>query len=579
MTYQELEKDIRNLIKQALKKEFGLELREVQLVRPPKVEMGDLAFGCFEVGKKIKQNPVEVALKLARTLNVILSRSEESQATAVGPYVNFTIDDNKLFHYVTSYVASYVTKKNGKEVVLEYSSPNTNKPQHIGHLRNNALGDSLARILESQGYKVHKVGIINDRGIHICKSMLMYQKYGKSQTPKDLKLKPDHFVGHFYQMFEGKSKDDPTLIDQAQEMLQKWEAGDKQVRQLWKKLNDWVYQGWDETYKKLAVTFDKLYYESEVFAKGKEVVEQGLKSKLFYKRDDGAVEINLEKEGLDKKVLLRSDGTSVYITQDLYLAELRAKEYKKAEKFIYIVGKEQEYHFKVLFAILEKLGLKKDFYHLNYGLIQLSEGKMSSREGTVVNADDLIQEVVTLAKKEISERNKDCGIRKSSVQLFNCSIVHQRAAKIGLGALKYYLLHVDAKKDITFDSKRAVSFEGDTGPYIMYTFARIQSIKLKIKNYKLQIKNLKLNLEEREIINKLSDFQSTLQKAAAEYDPSILAHYLFELASIINSFYHKHHVLKAEENVKAARLRMLEACSVVIKKGLGLLGISVVERM
>jgi arginyl-tRNA synthetase len=584
MTYKEIGQSINELIKQALELEFDLDLKKVRLVQPPEPKMGDLSFECFEVAKKLKKNPAEVASKLVKAIKsrLLLRQGYEGQVklgriTSAGPYLNFFIDDNVLFSAIIKDIIKQGDKigKNdigqNQTVIIEYSSPNTNKPQHIGHLRNNFLGDSLARILETQSWQVKKVSIINDRGAHICKSMLMYQKYGNNQSPKD--QKPDHFVGNFYEMY-AKQKNQEKLKREVQEMLKKWENGDKKIMELWKKMNGWVYQGWGHTYQILDITFDKVYYESDIYKLGKNIVEEGVKKQIFYKRDDGAIEVDLTEYGMDKKVLIRADGTSIYITMDLALAKLKFQDFPKTVKSIYVVGSAQEYHFKVLFKILELLGYKNidAYYHLSYGMVRLSQGKMSSRHGNVVNADDLIKQVVDLAKEEIGKRQS-----KSD---------DERATKIGLGALKYYLLHVGPKKDIIFDAEKAVSFEGDAGPYIMYTYARMASIKSKCKNQnaKWKIKNqklttTKLNKEERGVVNKLSQFRTVLQWAGTEYNPAILAHYLFELSTSINSFYHKHQVLKAPDDAKTKRLMLLEACGIVIKKGLALLGIEAVDKM
>lgn len=578
MTYNKLTESIKNTLQEALKAAFSLKLKDFGLTQPPSPPMGDISFPCFELAGRLKRNPAEIAEQLASALgeNEVIARAE-----AQGPYVNFFIQDQVLFESIVGDVEEKGNAVGNSEfgkkaqIVLEYSSPNTNKPQHLGHIRNNALGDSMARILESQGFQVVKVGIINDRGIHISKSMLMYQKYGENKSPKDLGLKSDHFVGHFYVMFEEKLKSDPGIEKEAQELLVKWEAGDKEVRLLWKKLNDWVYKGWDETYKLQGITFDKLYYESDIYEKGKEVVEHGLKKGLFYKRDDGAIEVDLEKEKLDKKVLLRSDGTSVYITQDLYLAKLRTSEYPSVDTLMYVVGKDQEYHFQVLFVLLKKLGLKKNYHHLSYGMVRLPTGKMSSRKGTVIHADDLVNEVIDLSGAEIKKRDEK--LSKSEAQ--------KRAHAIGLGALKYYILHVDPKKDIVFDGERSVRFEGDTGPYIQYTYARMQSILRRAGGGKGKARSTKedivyaLNNEEREVVNTLGQFQSVVQKAAEEYNPAHIAHYLFGLAGSINSFYHKHEVLSATGEDRTKRLTLLNACSLVIKKGLNLLGIEAIEKM
>ena len=611
MTYQTVQQSIQSVITEAVRKLGVAELPEIRFTEPPSPDMGDISFACFEVAKAIKKNPAEVACELAEAIppNEIIK-----EARAVGPYVNFFIRDEALFESIVLRAREDVEQVGksdigrGEIIVLEYLSPNTNKPLHIGHIRNACLGDAMARILESQGWKVERVQIINDRGAHICKSMLMYQKYGEGKTPQQDGVKPDHFVGKFYEMFEREAAEHPELQEEAQEMLRKWESGDKQTRELWQKLNDWVYEGWKETIANLGVESekDRLYYESEIYEKGKEVVEKGLRQGIFYKRDDGAVEIDLTAEGLDKKVLLRSDGTSIYITQDLYLAELRAEEYPKASTCIYVVGKDQEYHFKALFILLKKLGLNKTYYHLSYGLMRLKEGKMSSRKGTVVHADELIEEVYNLAGNEYIKRYKlDFRAQRSDMSRLEANrhtrestkrteeeiiddLKNQRQEQvfaIGLAALKYYLLSVDPSKDIIFDAEQAVRFEGATGPYIQYTYARMRSIR--IKNQESRIENaaraqefeIVLNQEERVIINKLAQFQSIIEKSAREYSPAHLAHYLFELAESINSFYHKHQVLKAAEGDREKRLRLLDACAVVLEKGLSLLGIEAVERM
>jgi len=578
MNYKEIKNQLKVLLKKVVKQHFNLDLEKVVLNKPPQSEMGDLSFACFQAAKRVNKNPAEIASKLSELL---LPKINYAKIKSIGPYLNFFIDDKLLFKSVVGniidqgeQIAESQVGKN-QQVLVEYSSPNTNKPQHIGHLRNNFLGDSLARILESQGFNVKKVSVVNDRGVHICKSMLMYQKYGQEQNPKNFDIKPDHFVGKFYSRFVQQDNQD-QLKKEVQQMLRKWEAGDKRVLQLWKKLNNWVYQGWEKTYKILGITFDKIYYESQIYQKGKDIVAQGLKKKIFYKTKDGAVEVDLRKYGLDKKVLLRSDGTSVYITMDLALAKLKFKDFPNAIKSIYVVGSAQEYHFKVLFKILELLGYQKvsNYYHLSYGMVRLESGKMSSRAGNVFYADDLIAEIIKLAQTEVKKRqNKTSGLEK-------------RASKIGIGALKYYLLAVDPKKDIVFDSRKAVDFQGDTGAYIMYTYARMASIKLKIKDQrsKWKIKNqklttTKLNKKEREIISHLSQFQSILERAGRNYNPALLAHFLCELSALINSFYHKHHVLKAEPEIRNQRLLILQACCMVLKKGMQLLGIEVVDKM
>lgn len=616
MNYQIIQQSIQSAVVNALKKFGVIELPDIRFTEPPSGEMGDISFACFEIAGRLRKNPAEIARELA---NAIAPNESIKEARAVGPYLNFFIKDEALFDSVVECAREAGEKVgesdigNSETIVLEYLSPNTNKPLHIGHVRNACLGDAMARILESQGWKVERVQIINDRGAHICKSMLMFDKHWTGEKVENAdgewigSEKPDHLVGKYYEMFERESVENPKLQEEAQEMLRKWESGDKKVRDLWEKLKKWVENGWNRTLENLHVKNeekkDDIEYESNIYEKGKEVVAEGLRKGIFYKRADGAVEIDLTGEGLDKKVLLRADGTSIYITQDLYLAELRAREYPKAGTFIYVVGKDQEYHFKVLFILLKKLGSDKKLYHLSYGMLRLKEGKMSSRKGTVVHADDLIDQVNNLALEEWKKRwlpdlhaeRSDTprlkanihtreSIRRTESEIID-DIENKRPEQIhaiGLAALKYYILHVDPSKDIVFDAQLAVRFEGATGPYIQYTYARIQSIKARIANDELRMTNFStvvLNTEERAITNKLAQFQPTLEKSAREYSPAHLAHYLYELAELINSFYHKHQVLKADDAERNKRLALLDACSVVLKKGLALLGIEAVERM
>jgi arginyl-tRNA synthetase len=516
---------IREEIEKIIKDEVG---EKVALETPPDVKFGDYAWPCFDLKDK-----EEVASKLVK--NELFS-----DVKVVGGYINFFVKPEKLFGSILEGVDEKYGEGDsgkGKELVLEYSSPNTNKPQHIGHLRNNFLGDSLARIFKSQGFKVNKVQIINDRGIHIMKSLLMYMKKGEGKTPLDLKMKGDHFVGHFYNMYED------SYEEEARELLRKWEGGDKEVRKVWKVLNDWVYEGWEETYKDQGISFDKLYYESEIYDKGKEIV---LESPVFSKNEDGSIEVDLTDDGLDKKIVLRADGTSIYITQDLYLAELRAKDYPKASKFLYVVDHAQQYHFKALFATLGKLGFKKNLAQVWYGQVKLGEGeKMSSRLGNAVDADELVGDVLKLAKKR----------------------------EIGLGALRYYILHIDPKKDIVYDSGKALGFLGNTGPYIMYAYARGKSILRKSDNGKVDYSSLGEVLE-RELVLLIEKFPLVVKRASLEYDPALVANYLYELAQVFSSFYHK---LVAKDNPD--RVKLVEGVCQTLKNGCSMLGINVLEEM
>ncbi len=481
---------------------------------------------------------------------------------------------------------------NGKKVMVEYSSPNTNKPLHLGHVRNNLLGYAVAGILSAYGYKVIKVNLVNDRGIHICKSMLAWQLFGNNETPESSGLKGDHLVGKYYVIFDQEykkqiaslilsgqtgeeAKKNAVIMRQAQEMLLKWEADDKEVKELWKKMNGWVYAGFAETYKKLGVDFEKFYYESETYLLGKDIIEEGLEKGVFFKKEDGSVWIDLTEDGLDQKLVLRADGTSVYITQDLGTAQLKYEDFKMDES-IYVVGNEQDYHFKVLFLILDKLGKSwaKGLYHLSYGMVDLPSGKMKSREGTVVDADELIDEMVYTAKQRTEELGKTDGFPEEEK--------HNLYQMIGMGALKYFLLKVEPKKRLLFDPQESIDFQGHTGPFIQYTHARIRSVLAKA-NYKEQIiagYDFDLKPVERDLLVTLTKYPSVIEASAKEYSPAQVANYVFELAKLYNKFYHEEPILKAEdEQQKNFRLNLSAAAASVINKGMKLLGIVVPDRM
>ncbi len=488
-------------------------------------------------------------------------------------------------------------------VMVEYSSPNTNKPLHLGHVRNNLLGWSLAKIMEANGNKVVKTNIVNDRGIHICKSMLAWQKWGNGATPESTGKKGDHLIGDYYVAFdqhyraeckalaeqfraeglsedeaEKRAKDEAPLIKEAHEMLVKWEQGDKEVRALWKMMNDWVYEGFDETYKMMGVGFDKIYYESDTYLEGKAKVEEGLKKGLFFRKPDGSVWADLSDEGLDQKLLLRADGTSVYMTQDIGTADMRFKDYS-IDQMIYVVGNEQNYHFQVLSILLDRLGFKwgKELVHFSYGMVELPNGKMKSREGTVVDADELMSEMIASAKRTSEELGKFADMTDSER--------NEIARIVGLGALKYFILKVDARKNMLFNPEESIDFNGNTGPFIQYTYARIRSIMRKAEAEGLVLPetladDMPLNDKEVELVQKLNNFGVVVEQAGKDYSPNGIANYCYELTKDFNQFYHDYSILNAENNAaKTVRLMLAKNVAKVIKNGMDLLGIEVPERM
>lgn len=484
-------------------------------------------------------------------------------------------------------------------VMIEYSSPNTNKPLHLGHVRNNLLGWALSQIMEANGNKVVKTNIVNDRGIHICKSMLAWQKWGGGETPQSSGKKGDHLIGDYYVAFDKhyreqckaiseeyfamgmdaeaaatKAKEEAPLIKEAHEMLVKWEQGDPEVRSLWATMNEWVYAGFDETYKALGVAFDKIYYESDTYLRGKAKVEEGLAKGLFERHDDGSVWADLTGDGLDKKLLLRSDGTSVYMTQDIGTAEMRFQDYP-IDKMIYVVGNEQNYHFQVLSLLLDRLGYKwgKELVHFSYGMVELPNGKMKSREGTVVDADDLLAEMIADARKTSEELGKFDDMTEEERS--------EIARVVGLGALKYFILKVDARKNMLFNPEESIDFNGNTGPFIQYTYARIRSIMRKaVQTAAVPTEGVELNDKEISLVQKMAEYATAVVQAGKDYNPSVIANYCYELTKEFNQFYHDYSILKEEDDGKRA-LRIAIAASVakVIKNGMGLLGIEVPERM
>ncbi len=563
---------------------------DVNLQETRKEFEGQITIVTFPFTKFSKKSPEQTGNEIGAWLQNELE--QVSAFNVIKGFLNISLTDSfwidKLYTEILPDDFA-VIEPNGQKVMVEYSSPNTNKPLHLGHVRNNLLGYSVSEILAAAGYEVIKANLVNDRGIHICKSMLAWQKFGEGETPQSSGMKGDHLVGKYYVIFdreyklqiealraagqtEDEAKKNAPLIKEAQEMLQKWEAGDTEVISLWKTMNNWVYTGFATTYKKLGVSFDKFYYESDTYLLGKDVIDEGLKKGVFFRKEDNSVWIDLSDEGLDQKLVLRSDGTSVYMTQDMGTAQLKYNDYH-ADKSIYVVGNEQDYHFKVLFSILKKLG--KDgsdgLFHLSYGMVDLPSGKMKSREGTVVDADDLMDEMEKTAKEQTDAAGKVDDFSEDEKQ----HLYHI----IGMGALKYFLLKVDPKKRLLFDPNESVDFQGHTGPFIQYTHARIRSVLNRSSIADLNTYN-DLAVEERDLIVALTQFTEIIKAAAEAYSPAVIANYVYELAKIYNKFYHEKSILQAEnEEAKQFRLRLSAASGKVINKGMKLLGIEVPERM
>jgi len=553
---------------------------------------GQVTVVTFPLTKLSRKSPEQTGNEIGALIEAELK--EISGFNVIKGFLNISLSDTYwLDVFYTEILADDFAelKPNGKKVMVEYSSPNTNKPLHLGHVRNNLLGYSVAAILKAAGYEVIKANLVNDRGIHICKSMLAWQKFGNGETPESTGEKGDHLVGRYYVLFdkeyksqveelksfgstEEEAKKNAPMIKEAQEMLQKWEAGDEEVISLWKTMNMWVYDGFGKTYKVLGVDFDKFYYESDTYLLGKDIVEEGLEKKVFFQKPDGSVWIDLTPDGLDEKLVRRSDGTSVYMTQDLGTAQLKYDDYQMDES-IYVVGNEQDYHFKVLFLILEKLGKTwaKGLYHLSYGMVDLPSGKMKSREGTVVDADDLIDEMEQTAKQHTEMLGKvEQFAEDEKIQLYHT---------IGMGALKYFLLKVDPKKRLLFDPNESVDFQGHTGPFIQYTHARIRSVLSRVEDRDKEMEAPStLFAEERELILLLSQFPIIIEEAAKGHSPAVVANYVYEIAKSFNKFYHERSILQAEDEVtKHFRLQLSASSAKVIKKAMGLLGIDVPERM
>ena len=546
----------------------------ITLEQSPGKQEGDFGFGCFPFAKLLKKSPQGIAQKLAEglTLPPYIER-----AVPKGPYVNFIFQRSPLFGDVINGIleqgASYGDSDRGrdKKILIEYSAPNTNKPQHLGHVRNNILGMTISNILQKAGGKVTKINLINDRGIHICKSMLAYKKWGSNTTPESAGKKGDHFVGEYYVLFEKKVKEDENLINEAQEMLKKWEEGDTDTVELWKKMNGWVYDGFSETYKRLGVEFDTTYYESDTYKLGKDIILKALEEKKCFRNEKGDIVIDLSGKNLGRKVLLRGDGTSIYITQDIGNAKLRFDEYD-INSSIYVVASEQNHHFRVLFEILRQFGYEwaDKCYHLSYGMVYLPEGKMKSREGTVVDADNLINELKLLAQEEVKKREREIDD------------IDKISEHIAIAAVKYYILKVHPTKDINFNPEESISFEGDTGPYVQYAHARISSLLRKsneIDGCKPDFTKLG-NDEEVEVVKHLLLFRRVIESSAEKYNPSVLAAYVMELAKRFNKFYHDHSVLNAgDDELTRGRIALSRAVGIVVKEGLRVLGIYAPEKM
>ncbi len=594
-TVMTIESIITGAVSKALKELYGIEVEPGKIVpqQTRKEFEGNLTIVVFPWLKASHKSAEATATEIGDRL--LKNEPAVEKFNVVKGFLNLSVNPAfwlTVLHHIAE-DPDYGIKKADETsdlVMVEYSSPNTNKPLHLGHVRNNLLGYSLSRILAANGHKVVKTNIVNDRGIHICKSMLAWQKWGEGATPASTGKKGDHLIGDFYVAFdkhyreevkelmekegmtEEEAKANAPLILEAREMLRKWEAGDPEVRELWKTMNGWVYEGFDETYKRLGVDFDKIYYESDTYLEGKDLVLGGIEKGIMYRKDDGSVWADLTGDGLDHKLLLRADGTSVYMTQDIGTAKLRYQDFP-IDKMIYVVGNEQNYHFQVLSLLLDKLGFKwgKDLTHFSYGMVELPEGKMKSREGTVVDADDLLDKMVADAKEMSADRFADMPKEEAD----------EVARMVGLGALKYFLLKVDPKKNMLFNPKESIDFNGNTGPFLQYTYARIRSVLRKAGGVDMDfVPAAQPNEKESTLIQKVADFKSVVEEAGRSYSPALIANYCYDLAKEYNQFYHDYSILK-EENEEVRKLRLLLSAVVArtLKAGVGLLGMEMPERM
>lgn len=591
--------NLHNLLKRKVSefilKKYDLNFNELEVQMTKKDFSGDITIVVFPLVKTLRKSPSEIGNEIGEFL---LKESEYvEEFNLIQGFLNLVIKSQFYLEFLNQIFDqdNYGFIKPSLEnptILVEFASPNTNKPLHLGHIRNILLGDSISKILEANGKNIHKTQIVNDRGIHICKSIVAWLKFGKNSNPSDLNEKGDFFVGKYYVLFDKVYKEEilqlisegndkayaeknaPIFLD-AQSLLIKWESGDKKVIELWKKMNSWVYDGFEKTYNNIGVNFDSYYYESNTYLLGKDIINEGLKNNVFFKKEDGSVWIDLTDDGLDEKILLRSDGTSVYMTQDLGTALLRYKNHPNMYGMIYTVGNEQDYHFKVLFEILKKLGFEwsKNLHHLSYGMVDLPSGKMKSREGTVVDGDDLISEM----KLNASNLSKELG----KIDEFSNSEKDMLNSTIGLGALKYYILKVDPKKRILFDPSESIDFNGNTGPFIQYAYARIQSLKRK-SSFSLEKINLdfEINEKEKDILKQLTQFPISIKAAADNYSPALIANYTFELVKLFNSYYQSITILKVNDNtIKNFRLTLSFKVGEVIKNSMKLLGINVPEKM
>ncbi len=592
----EIEKWILETVRRSIESLYGeLNGEQLQIQKTRKEFEGDYTLVVFPLLKRSRKNPEMTATEIGE--HIVANNAEIKAYNVIKGFLNLSLDASfwaDRFAEITADECFGVAAPTGRTMMIEYSSPNTNKPLHLGHIRNNLLGYSVAEILKANGHTVIKANLVNDRGIHICKSMLAWQLYGEGETPASSGMKGDHLVGKYYVEFDkhykaqikelmatGKSEEEakkqaPIMLA-AQEMLRKWETGDEEVRALWSTMNGWVYDGFDVTYKALGVDFDKVYYESQTYLLGKSLVEEGLAKEVFYRREDNSVWIDLTGDGLDEKLLLRGDGTSVYITQDLGTA-FRRFEDNKLDDMIYVVGNEQNYHFQVLKLVLKKLGYAEwsdHITHLSYGMVELPEGKMKSREGTVVDADDLIADMVQTAREMSAELGKLDGCTEEEAEAVS--------TMVGLGALKYFILKVDPKKTMLFDPRESIDFNGNTGPFIQYTHARICSVLRKASEQGIDYAGrAQANYlpEEIELVKTLSEYPATVAAAGENFAPSIIGAYIYELAKSFNGYYHDHSILKEEQaEVRKLRLQLAATVASVIRKGMKLLGIEVPERM
>ncbi len=593
-----LEEEIVQAIESASKELYGQApaASALQLTTTRKEFEGDLTFVVFPLLKISHKKPEDTAREIGEKLKAKVAGI--SDFNVIKGFLNLSISKSNWLNTLNQIAADekFGTKEATKDsplYMVEYSSPNTNKPLHLGHVRNNLLGHSLCEILKANGLRVIKTNIVNDRGIHICKSMLAWKLYGNGETPETSGKKGDHLVGDYYVKFdqeyrkqikeleaqgrtEEEAKKEAPLIKQAQQWLERWEANDPEIRALWAKMNSWVYAGFNQSYKRLGISFDKIYYESQTYLDGKAKVNEGLEKGIFYRKEDGSVWCDLRDAGLDEKLLLRADGTSVYMTQDIGTAQQRFRDYD-ISKMIYVVGNEQDYHFKVLSILLDRLGFKwgKDLVHFSYGMVELPEGKMKSREGTVVDADDLMDEMIKTAKETSSERQKD----SSEEELNNIARI------CGLGALKYFILKIDPKKNMMFNPKESIDFNGNTGPFIQYSYARIQSIMRKAGEMDIEVPNhvdgeITLSETETSLIQTLNNYGNVIKQAGTDFSPALIANYAFELAKAYNSFYHDYPILKEEDKQKQnVRLMLSAQVAKIIKSATHLLGIEVPERM